>query len=165
MQTNSLLEQIDWFFTSINQTNSFPNTMVKPLGKPVSDHTPCVISIQTTIPHSKIFRFETYWIQHPGFTDVVSYPEKNFSKILKHHLLRLLNYQREYWRKRCTIHWIRFEDEDPKNFQAMALERYRKNNIHSLTILDGTQVDDHGGKEEIIYQAFKIILANWMDTK
>ena len=32
--------------------------MVKPLGKPVSDHVPCLVSIQTSILCSKIFRFE-----------------------------------------------------------------------------------------------------------
>ena len=33
-----LLEQLDWFFTMLNWTTTFPNTLVNPLGKPVSDH-------------------------------------------------------------------------------------------------------------------------------
>lgn len=88
-------------------------------------------------------------------TGGLSLPEANLRKILKKHLLRLLHYQREYWRKRCTIRWIRFGDEDPEFFQAMASERYTKNNIPALTLSDGSQVEDHAGKEAIIYQAFK----------
>lgn len=71
MQQDPLLEQLDWFFTSLHWTNVYPNTMVKPLGKPVSDHIPCIISIQTCIPHSKVFRFEPFWILHPGFMDLI----------------------------------------------------------------------------------------------
>jgi hypothetical protein len=33
MQQNPLLEQLDWFFTSVNWTHSFPNTLVLPLAK------------------------------------------------------------------------------------------------------------------------------------
>ena len=37
----------------------------------------------------------------------------------------------------------------------MASERYRKNNIASLTTTDGIVVEDHTGKESIIFQTFK----------
>ena len=37
----------------------------------------------------------------------------------------------------------------------MALERYRRNNIASLTTEDGICVEDHAGKEAVIFQAFK----------
>jgi hypothetical protein len=39
------------------------------MSRPVSDHIPCLVSIQSTIPKSKIFRFENFWIHHPGFKD------------------------------------------------------------------------------------------------
>lgn len=42
MQNNPLLEQLDWYFTSANWTTNYPNTVVTPLPKPVSDHTPSV---------------------------------------------------------------------------------------------------------------------------
>lgn len=71
MQVDPLLEQLDWFLTTSNWTLSFPNTMVKPLGKPVSDHIPCVVTIETSIPKCKFFRFESYWTNHPGFMDTV----------------------------------------------------------------------------------------------
>lgn len=71
MQQDPLLEQLDWFFTTLNWTSQFPNTMVKTLGCPTSDHTPCNVVIETNIPKSRLFRFETYWLAHPGFMDVV----------------------------------------------------------------------------------------------
>ena len=82
-------------------------------------------------------------------------PEKNFLAILKKHLLRLLQYQKEYWKKRCTIRWIQFGDENSKFFQAVATERYRRNCISTLKTTDGTTVDDHVGKESILFETFK----------
>ena len=60
MQHDPLLEKLDWFFTSATWTVTFPNTMVYPLVKPISDHVPCVISIGTMIPKAKIFRLENF---------------------------------------------------------------------------------------------------------
>lgn len=164
--------------------------MVKPLGRPISDHVPCNVIIQTKIPKSNLFQFENFWIAHPGFMEVVTaawarpikhgkdhnatsvlcqklkavrqalshwsrkisrlsiaikntnkaileidtiedkriltLPEANFRSILKKHSLRLLTYQKEYWRKRCTRRWIQFGDENMKFFQAAATERYQK---------------------------------------
>jgi mannosylglycoprotein endo-beta-mannosidase len=71
MQEQPLLEQLDWFFTSIEWSTVFPNTLVKPLAKPVSDHMPCVVMIETHIPRSRMFRFENFWPLHPGFQDTV----------------------------------------------------------------------------------------------
>jgi hypothetical protein len=65
------MEQLDWFFTTCEWTLRFPNTMVFPLSKSTSDHTPCVVSISTSIPKAKIFRFENIWLEQPGFMDVV----------------------------------------------------------------------------------------------
>ena len=59
-------------------------------------------------------------------------PEVNFRRILKAHIIRLLQYQQAYWKKRCTIRWVKFGDEPSKFFQALASERYRKNNIATL---------------------------------
>lgn len=55
MQGDPLLEQLDWVFSSSNWTHSYPNTMVSALGKPVSDHCPYVVNIETKIPKCKIF--------------------------------------------------------------------------------------------------------------
>jgi hypothetical protein len=66
-----LLEQLDWFFTSSNWISVLPNTMVLPLAKTGSDHVPCVVSIDTNIPKAKLFRFENYWVQLPGFIEAL----------------------------------------------------------------------------------------------
>ena len=47
MQSDPLLEQLDWFFTSPNWTLDFPNTKVLPLAKITSDHIPYKIIIST----------------------------------------------------------------------------------------------------------------------
>jgi hypothetical protein len=72
MQTEPLLEQLDWFFTSSSWTIKYPNTLVNPLARPVSDHIPCVVSVGTSIPKAQVFRFENHWVKMPGFMDVVS---------------------------------------------------------------------------------------------
>jgi hypothetical protein len=71
MQDQPLLEQLDWFFTSSNWIYVYPNSIVLPLAHTKSDHVPCVINIDTTIPKSNIFHFENYWVDQPGFTDCV----------------------------------------------------------------------------------------------
>ena len=71
MQSEPLLEQLDWLFTSSSWTLKFPNTLVHPLARPTSDHVPYVISIGTSIPKANVFRFENYWINMPGFLEIV----------------------------------------------------------------------------------------------
>lgn len=60
MQDNPLLEKLDWFFTSASWMTTFPDTMVLPLARPISDHLPCMVKIGTSIPKSNIFRFEFF---------------------------------------------------------------------------------------------------------
>ena len=71
MQKDPLLEQLDWFLTSIHWTSAYPNTLVKPLGKPMYDHTPCIVNIETKIPRTKLFHFVAYWVLHLGFMEFV----------------------------------------------------------------------------------------------
>ena len=71
MQENPLLEQLDWFFTSANWILSYPSTQVLPLAKTASDHVPCVVTINISIPKANIFRFENFWVEMPGFLDCV----------------------------------------------------------------------------------------------
>jgi hypothetical protein len=81
--------------------------------------------------------------------------EVNFGKILKKHLARLLEYQNAYWKKRCTIRWMKFGDENTKFFQSIATERHRRNSIASILLTDGSVAEEHIDKEKAIYQAFK----------
>jgi hypothetical protein len=54
-------------------------------------------------------------------------------------------------KKRCTIKWTKFGDENTKFFHSLATERYRRNAISALTTEDGTIVTNHAAKEEIIF--------------
>jgi hypothetical protein len=70
-QFQPLLERLDWFFTSTNWTISYPNTFAHSLVNETSDHAPCVVTISTSIPSSKIFRFENFWLEHQDFMNIV----------------------------------------------------------------------------------------------
>jgi len=72
MQSDPLLVKLDWVFTSSTWTLTYPATHVQPLSRPTSDHIPYVIHIGSDIPKSKLFRFENYWVEHPGFLDNVT---------------------------------------------------------------------------------------------
>ena len=82
-------------------------------------------------------------------------PESNFRNILKKHILRLLQYQKLYWKKRCTVRWSKFGDENTKVFQAVATKRYHNNNIASFLDNEGNQVEDHTSKEALLFQTYK----------
>jgi exonuclease III len=71
MQASPLLEQLDWFFTSSNWVSYYPNSLVFPLAKTGSDHVPLVVNIDTNIPKARIFRFDSYWVDLPGFAECV----------------------------------------------------------------------------------------------
>lgn len=72
MQDSPLLEQVDWFFTSVAWTNQYPFTVVLPLAIITSDHLPCKIQIGTSIPKTNTFRFENYWFSQPGCLEQIS---------------------------------------------------------------------------------------------
>ena len=51
-----------------------------------------------------------------------------------------------------------------KKIQAMATERYRKNNISSFKLDDGTLVDSHPAKEALLFQTYKARLGTVSPT-
>nr|XP_045086367.1 uncharacterized protein LOC120967116 [Aegilops tauschii subsp. strangulata] len=216
MQDDPLLEQLDWFFTSVDWISDYPMTEVLPLARTASDHVPCMVTIKTSIPKSNIFRFENYWLELEGFMDCVDSSwqkqsrkghitariadkfkslrmclkrwqksisklktlickcnsvillldeleeyrtlyrqESNFRIVVKYHVEKLLHLQCLYWRKRCTIRYIKVGGEHTKFFHAMAMERYRRNSIASLKLPNGTVVTDHSQMEGIIWDCFK----------
>jgi exonuclease III len=63
-QHDPLLEKLDWVFSSENWATSYPTTSVVAMEMIRSDHCPCVVTISTSIPRTKIFTFETYWLRH-----------------------------------------------------------------------------------------------------
>ncbi|XP_073368071.1 uncharacterized protein [Aegilops tauschii subsp. strangulata] len=216
MQDDAVLEQLDWFFTSVDWISDYPMTEVLPLARTASDHVPCMVTIKTSIPKSNIFRFENYWLELEGFMDCVDSSwqkqsrkghitariadkfkslrmclkmwqkiisklktlickcnsvillldeleeyrtlyrqESNFRIVVKYHVEKFLHLQCFYWRKRCTIRYIKVGGENTKFFHAMATERYRRNSIASLKLPDGTVVTDHSQMEGIIWDCFK----------
>lgn len=72
MQSDPLLVKLDWAFINAPWNLSYPATLVKPLSRPISDHIPFVIHIDSCIPKANIFRFENFWLQHPGFKETVA---------------------------------------------------------------------------------------------
>ena len=81
--------------------------------------------------------------------------EANFRKIVKKHYEDLLRCQYRYWRKRCTIRWMKLGEENSKFFHAMATERYRRNTMASLQMSDGHIVTDHGQMASIAWDCYK----------
>lgn len=73
----------------------------------------------------------------------------------KNHLLALLKYQQEYWKKRYTVCWFKCGGDNTKFFQAAATEPYRRNSIASLKQPDDSIITDHRGKEAILYEVYK----------
>src|SRR6266498_795732 len=86
---------------------------------------------------------------------LLSRPEQNFRLILKRHMLNLLHYRSLYWRKRCTIDRVKFDDENSKYFHATATISYRKNHSSQLMALDGRIITDYGEKATTLWSAFK----------
>ena len=108
MQQDPLLEQLDWFFSSVNWATDYPNTMVLPMAKITSDHIPCKISIGTKIPKSNLFRFENFWPEHPGFFEIVL---KGLEKLVSNQKdsttmlarkLKNVRYELKHWSKNLS---------------------------------------------------------------
>jgi endonuclease/exonuclease/phosphatase family metal-dependent hydrolase len=71
MQQEPLLEELDWCFTSSNWISNYPNTLLLPMARTTSDHVPCMVQIGTSIPKASVFRFESFWVEMPGFLDTI----------------------------------------------------------------------------------------------
>jgi hypothetical protein len=89
--------------------------------------------------------------------------EANFRSILKRHILQLLKFKQEYWKKRYTIRWTKFGDESTNFFHAAATERYRQNIITSLEAQDGRVVYDHFEKAALLLENFKARMGQTTD--
>jgi hypothetical protein len=67
MQNSPFASEIRLVLLFFGMDRNFPNTITEPLAMTTSDHVPCVISIQTAIPKSNVFRFENKWLNMEGF--------------------------------------------------------------------------------------------------
>jgi hypothetical protein len=81
--------------------------------------------------------------------------EFNFRKIVKLHLEKLLQIECNYWRKRCTIRWIKVGGDNTKFFHAMATQRNRRNTISMLKAEDGRLVNDHAEMAGLLWSNYR----------
>jgi hypothetical protein len=81
--------------------------------------------------------------------------ERNFRKLVKEYLNKLLEAKRTYWKQRSSIRWAKFGDENSKFFQLIATIAHRRNYISQLCSSDGFMVTDHDLKAGLLWSAFK----------
>jgi hypothetical protein len=63
----SVLACLDRAFFNVNFDAVAPNTTLISLSPATSDHTPLLITMETSIPKSNCFRFENAWLDDPSF--------------------------------------------------------------------------------------------------
>jgi hypothetical protein len=71
-QSSPLLERLNWFFASVAWLTNYPGSSISTFSWDTFDHSPCLISVNTDIPKSKIFQFEKYWFLHRDFMQVMT---------------------------------------------------------------------------------------------
>ena len=81
--------------------------------------------------------------------------EQNGRDMLKEHFLKLMSFQRIYWKQRATIKWVKFGDENSKFFQAKATIKFRHNYIQCLYNDQGVEMIEYHEKAAILWNAFK----------
>nr|CAD1838628.1 unnamed protein product [Ananas comosus var. bracteatus] len=67
---NHTLERLDCELISNSWRHQFPNSALRALPRPTSDHTPLILSAYTFIPSASLFRFETFWLRYPIFLEL-----------------------------------------------------------------------------------------------
>ena len=71
-QSDPILAALDKVFVSTDWEQHFPLVSVQALPRLVSDHTPLIIDTgNCAIIPPKLFRFEKWWLDQPGFHDLV----------------------------------------------------------------------------------------------
>lgn len=66
-----------------------------------------------------------------------------------------MHYKQLYWKKRRTVRWVQFGDENTKFFHTLATESYKKNTIAQLATSDGRIVTEHHDKAAVLWHAFR----------
>jgi hypothetical protein len=171
MQEDPLLEQLDWFFTFVHWTTSYPATIVTPQRKPTSDHTPCLVSIQTDIPGSRIFRFESFWAAHPGFKQIVtqswSKPTHKLNSAANINAkFKRLRYDLKHWSKSISKLSICIENSNKAILELDSIENSRTLFIQkansgkfSRPILPGScNIKMHIGKNDVQFVGQNLVM-------
>jgi hypothetical protein len=85
----------------------------------------------------------------------LSLEEWNFKIILEEHLLKLLEYQKMYWKQRGNIRWVQLGDAGTHFFHASATLKHRRKLITELTNRQGNTYVQHKDKELILWEEFR----------
>jgi hypothetical protein len=86
----------------------------------------------------------------------------NFRSIVQTHLEELILIECNYWRKICTVRWIKMTEDNTKFFHAMATQRMRRNAISVLRATDGRVVYDHDEMAGLLWSKYKERLGNYV---
>lgn len=70
-RTHPTLERLDRVFINLDWDEKLPGTILSSLTRSTSDHVLLKIDIVTSIPKSKLFRFENHWIRSARFREEV----------------------------------------------------------------------------------------------
>jgi hypothetical protein len=63
--------------------------------------------------------------------------------VVKLHLDEVLLAECNYWRKTCTLRWIKRGEDNTKKIHGMVTERFRRNSIAMLKDKEGNEIFDH----------------------
>jgi hypothetical protein len=91
--------------------------------------------------------------------------EKNFRKVVKKHLSKLLEEKGIYWRKRANIRWAKLGNENTKKFHAVATRNYRHNLIAMIKNESNIEFTDHENKAALLWESFKKRLGQSVNTE
>jgi exonuclease III len=104
LQHPPILTRIDRVFINSQWDLFLPNTTLHSIPRITSDHCPLKIEASTTIPRSKVFRYENNWKFRHGFADLVAGTWRQFplatdtAKCIAHNLKQLRS-KIGVWRK------------------------------------------------------------------
>jgi hypothetical protein len=70
-RTKPTLEGIDCVFFNLDANELFPNSSVSSQVRQISDHTPLLLQLSSTIPKASTFRLENSWLLHDDFLPCV----------------------------------------------------------------------------------------------
>ncbi len=66
------LVRLDRAFVSSGWLSSFPDSTLRALPRPRSDHTPLILTAFSFIPAANTFRFESFWLRYSSLPDTVA---------------------------------------------------------------------------------------------
>lgn len=78
-RTNPTLVRLDRAFISTQWSDSFPSTLLSSLTSAISDHVPILLSISTTVPQGRFFRFDRSWALRQELCDSLQHAWSSYS--------------------------------------------------------------------------------------